>query len=94
VRAALSRTDITVNAERQPTRLYGHDLGDLIALGFITGLAEIDETPSDAKIQHVRDLIEQKPKHIDLGLERAGPRKGMWSVSEPQVVVAIKRTGD
>ena len=68
-----------------------HNLGDMLAFGFITGLMDIDDQPVEEKIVAVRQLIESNPEKIDLSIKLEGARKGMWSVSEPQIVVLIEK---
>jgi hypothetical protein len=91
LRRALRRADIVGTGCLQDTRLYGNDIGDLIALGFLTGLAELDGRPVEAKIMAMRHLLEMRHDYVGLALELEGPRIGMWSVSEPQAVVQITK---
>lgn len=75
----------------QPTRLYGHSPSDLIALGNIAGLSLFE---SVAKFEVIADLLEHAPEQVDLRIETEhGPRQGMLSVTQPQIVCAITRLG-
>ena len=77
-----------VDAKRQPTRLYGHTLGDLIALANIGNLAAVEDT---AKFDAAADLLRANPEAVDLRIEDAGARKGMWSVTQPQHLAIVRR---
>lgn len=73
----------------QPTRLYGHSLADLIALGNIAGLSLFE---SATKFEVIADLLEHAPEQADLRIEsEGGPRQGMLSVTQPQIVCAISK---
>src|SRR5919106_4825274 len=37
-------------------------------------------------------LLRHNPEAVDLRIEDDGPRKGMWSVTQPQWVAALRRT--
>ncbi len=78
-----------VNVQRQPSRLYGHSLSDLIALSMIATLASIEGIEKFAVARH---LLEERPELVDLRVESDGPRAGMLSVAQPQFVVRIERT--
>jgi SAM-dependent methyltransferase len=87
--AALWQGDASVHP--QLTRLYGHTLADLIALGNIAGLS-LFEHP--AKFEVIADLLEHAPSDVDLRIETdPGPRQGMLSVTQPQIVCAITKPG-
>ena len=77
-----------VATKRQPSRLYGHTLGDVIALANIGKLAVVDDA---AKFEAAADLLRTNPKAVDLRIEDAGPRKGMWSVTQPQHLAIVRR---
>jgi SAM-dependent methyltransferase len=81
-------TPALLDAQRQPSRLYGHSLADLIALSTITVLSEVE---SMAKFETATDLLRHDPEAVDLRIEDDGPRKGMWSVAQPQWVSVIRR---
>lgn len=73
----------------QPTRLYGHSLSDLIAVGNIAGLS-LFETAT--KFEVIADLLEYAPMDADLRIETdAGPRQGMLSVTQPQIICAVTK---
>jgi SAM-dependent methyltransferase len=75
----------------QSTRLYGHSLSDLIALGNIAGLSLFETT---TKFEVIADLLEHVPEQADLRIEtEEGPRQGMLSVTQPQIVCAITKPG-
>lgn len=77
-----------VKVTRQGSRLYGHSLSDILALSNLTGLAAVSDL---AKFEAVGDLVEQAPDRIGLRIEgqASGPRAGMFSVAQPQLVVEI-----
>lgn len=77
-----------LEATYQSSRLYGHCLSDLIVLSTISVLSEIE---SVAKFEVATDLLRREPEAADLRIEDEGPRKGMWSVTQPQWVSLITR---
>lgn len=85
LRAAGLPTDIEV---QRPSRLYGHNLADLIALSTIAVLSEVEDL---AKFEAAAALLRYSPAAVDLRIEDEGPRKGMWSVIQPQWVVSVFR---
>ena len=87
---ALPDRRFEVETHRQPSRLYGHTLADLIALSTIAELAEVEGTD---KFAAARDLLRDTPEAVDLRIEDGGPRKGMWSVSQPQFLTILRRAG-
>ena len=82
-------TPVEMNVRRQPSRLYGHNLADLIALSSIALLASVEGLE---KFEAAAALLRHKPEAVDLRIEDDGPRKGMRSVSQPQWVVALRRS--
>jgi SAM-dependent methyltransferase len=81
-------TPVEVKVQRQPSRLYGHNLADLIALSSIALLASVEGL---AKFEAAAALLRHNPEAVDLRIEEDGPRKGMWSVTQPQWVAAFRR---
>jgi SAM-dependent methyltransferase len=80
---------LTIDSVRQSSRLYGHSLADLIALSSISTLAAVNSLDRfDAAARLLRD----DPESVDLRIEDRGPRKGMWSVAQPQWITIIRRT--
>jgi len=79
-----------LEAELQPSRLYGHSLADLIALSNISVLSEVDGT---RKFEIAMKLLRDHPDAVDLRIEDDGPRRGMWSVTQPQWVSRLCRVG-
>jgi SAM-dependent methyltransferase len=79
-----------VRSEVQASRLYGHTIGDILALSLITGLDRV-ETP--AKFDAMMELIRTQPETIGLRIERGRDpaREGMLSVVQSQVVVELRR---
>ena len=75
-----------LEAQSQPSRLYGHTLADVIALSTI---AEIGYAVELAKAAAA--LLHDEPEAVDLRIEDDGPRKGMWSVAQPQRIAVIRR---
>lgn len=81
-------TPVEINVQRQPSRLYGHNLADLIALSSIALLGSIEGL---AKFEAAAALLRHHPEAADLRIEDEGPRQGMWSVTQPQWVAAFRR---
>jgi hypothetical protein len=81
-------TPVEITVRRQPSRLYGHDLADLIALSSIANLASVEGLE---KFEAATELLRENPEAVDLRVEDEGPRKGMWSVTQPQWVAALRR---
>ena len=79
---------VDIKVQRQPSRLYGHNLADLIALSSIALLASVEGL---AKFEAAAALLRHNPEAVDLRIEEHGPRKGMWSVTQPQWVAAFRR---
>jgi len=86
---AAAGTPVAINVQRQPSRLYGHNLSDLIALSSIALLASVEGLE---KFEAASALLRHSPEAVDLRIEDDGPRKGMWSVTQPQWVAALRRT--
>ncbi len=87
----LPGTGFTLETMRQPSRFYGHSLADLIALANIPILAQVDDT---AKFECACRLLRERPEVVNLRIEDDGPRKGMWSVTEPQLIAVLRRERD
>ena len=81
-------TPVEMTVQRQPSRLYGHNLADLIALSSIAVLAGVEDS---AKFAAAAALLRHQPEAVDLRIEDDGPRKGMWSVAQPQWVAILRR---
>jgi len=79
---------LSLDVERQPSRLYGHCLADILALANITSLSETDHL---SKFDTICALLRETPEAVDLRVEEDGPRRGMWSVTQPQLVVTLRR---
>jgi SAM-dependent methyltransferase len=82
-------TPVETSVQRQPSRLYGHSLADLIALSPIGLLASIGGLE---KFAAAAALLRHNPEAVDLRIEDDGPRKGMWSVAQPQWIASFRRT--
>ncbi|HEX5608039.1 MAG TPA: methyltransferase domain-containing protein [Candidatus Binatia bacterium] len=82
-------TPVEIDVRRQPSRLYGHNLADLIALSSIALLASVEGLE---KFEAAAALLRHNPDAVDLRIEDDGARKGMWSVTQPQWVAALRRT--
>jgi hypothetical protein len=74
---------------RPPTRLYGHNLADIFALASITALSG---NASLTMFEVATELLRSEPESVDLRIENDGPRKGMWSVTQPQWISIVRRT--
>jgi SAM-dependent methyltransferase len=81
-------TPVEIDVQRQPSRLYGHNFADVIALSSIALLAGVDGLE---KFEAAAALLRHRPEAVDLRIEDDGPRIGMWSVAQPQWVVAFRR---
>lgn len=82
--------DLTIESVRQPSRLYGHSLADLLALSSIATLAEVSDLD---RFDAAAGLLRDDPESVDLRIEDRGPRRGMWSVAQPQWITIIRRGG-
>ena len=85
---ALPEASFELDTHRQPGRLYGHALSDLIALASIEELAQVT---GHAKFEAACALLRNNPEAVDLRIEDDGPRRGMWSVKQPQLLSIIRR---
>ena len=81
-------TPVEINVQRQPSRLYGHNLADLIALSSIALLASVEGLE---KFAAAAALLRHNPEAVDLRIEDDGARKGMWSVTQPQWAASLRR---
>src|SRR5262245_10139003 len=84
---AAAGTPVEINVRRQPSRLYGHNLADMIALSSIAILANVEGLE---KFEAAAALLRQNPEAVDLRIEDDGPRQGMWSVTQPQWVATLR----
>ena len=82
--------DVEMSAVRQPSRLYGHSLADLLAMANIGSLVNV---PGVRKFEVAAKTLRDRPEEIDLRVETEGPRIGMWSVAQPQWVTQVRRIG-
>ncbi|HEX7230354.1 MAG TPA: methyltransferase domain-containing protein, partial [Candidatus Binatia bacterium] len=80
---------VEITVQSQPSRLYGHNLADLIALSSIAVLASVEGLE---KFEAAAALLRHNPEAVDLRIEDDGARKGMWSVTQPQWIAALRRT--
>lgn len=80
--------EIHVESVRQPSRMYGHTLADLLALSNISVLVNV---PGLQKFEAAAKTLRDRPEEVDLRIETDGPRAGMWSVVQPQWVTAVRR---
>ena len=78
-------------AALQPSRLYGHPLADMIALANVAVLSGIDGID---KFEAADRLLREQPELVDLRIEDEGPRKGMWSVTQPQRLAILRRRSE
>ena len=76
---ALARNDFRVaEVLTQPTRIYGHDLGDMIAFAFINKLPMIDKNLT-RQIAYVSERLQESPDVFDLRVHVSGPgAKSTW----------------
>ncbi len=95
LRKSIGRDDVELaRFEFQPSRIYGHSMADLIAAGFITGLASVGSKSIDDQVSDVRDLFKTDPESVDLAIDLHGVRARMLSVSQPQYVVVLRKGGE
>jgi SAM-dependent methyltransferase len=88
---ALTRNDFRVaEVQRQPTRIYGHDLGDMIAFAFINKLPMIDQNLT-RQITYVSERLQETPDIFDLRVHVSGPRARMFSLAQPQLFLAVEK---
>ena len=88
--AGLPEASFALETRLQPSRLYGHALSDLIALANLAGLSPV---PGIGKFEAPCGLLRSDPQAVDLRIEDEGPRKGMWSVAQPQLLSILRRRG-
>lgn len=79
---------VTAESVRQPSRMYGHTLADLLAIANISVLVNVGGTQ---KFESAARTLRDRPEEVDLRVETDGPRAGMWSVVQPQWVTVIRR---
>jgi hypothetical protein len=88
---ALARNDFRVTEVlTQPTRIYGHDLGDMIAFAFINKLPIIDQDLT-RQIAYVSERLQESPDFFDLRVHVSGPRAHMFSLAQPQLFLAVEK---
>ena len=88
---ALARNDFRVaEVVTQPTRIYGHDLGDMIAFAFINKLPIIDQNLT-RQIAYVSQRLQESPDTFDLRVHVSGPRARMFSLAQPQLFLAVEK---
>jgi len=80
--------EVEAEAVRQPSRMYGHSLTDLLALSNISVLTG---SPGTGKFESAAQTLRDHPEDVDLRIETDGPRMGMWSVVQPQWVTQVRR---
>lgn len=80
--------DVEVDAVRQPSRMYGNSLADLLALANISVLNGLAGT---RKFESAAKTLRDRPADVDLRIETEGARVGMWSVVQPQWVTQVRR---
>jgi SAM-dependent methyltransferase len=91
LQTALARNDFrVVEVLMQPTRIYGHDLGDMIAFAFINKLPMLDQNLT-RQIAYVSKRLQQSPDVFDLRIHASGPRAHMFSLSQPQLFLAVEK---
>ncbi len=75
----------------QPTRLFAHDFGDLIAAALISGLVPTDDDELRRQIAFVSERLQEDPEGYDLRLTLTGSRARMLSVAQPQIVIGLEK---
>lgn len=79
---------VECDSVRQPSRMYGHTLADLLA---IANIGELANVPGTVKFNSAAQTLRDHSEDVDLRIETDGPRAGMWSVAQPQWVSRIRR---
>ncbi|MGD9618705.1 MAG: class I SAM-dependent methyltransferase [Mycolicibacterium sp.] len=79
---------VEVESIRQPSRMYGNTLADLLALSNIGVLTDV---PGTQKFEAAAKTLRERCEEVDLRIETDGPRMGMWSVTQPQWVTKVRR---
>ena len=79
---------VEVESIRQPSRMYGHTLADLLAVANIGVLTAV---PGTLKFEAAAKTLRDRCEEVDLRIETDGPRMGMWSVTQPQWVTQVHR---
>jgi hypothetical protein len=88
---SLARDDLRVTeALTQSTRLYGHDLGDMIAFAFTNKLPMVDQNLT-RQISYVSQCLQESPETFDLRVHVSGPRARMFSLAQPQLFLAVEK---
>ena len=88
---ALARNDLrVVEVLNQPARIYGHDLGDMIAFAFINKMPMIDQNLT-RQIAYVSERLQESPDVFDLRVHFSGPRAHMFSLAQPQLFLAVEK---
>jgi SAM-dependent methyltransferase len=88
---ALARNDLRVaEVLTQPTRIYGHDLGDMIAFAFINKLPMVDQNLT-RQIAYVSERLQESPDAFDLRVHVRGPRAHMFSLAQPQLFLTVEK---
>jgi SAM-dependent methyltransferase len=88
---ALARNDFRVaEVLTQPTRIYGHDLGDMIVFAFINKLPMIDQNLT-RQIAYVSERLRESPDVFDLRVHVSGPRAHMFSLAQPQLFLVVEK---
>lgn len=89
---ALARNDFgVIEVLQQPTRIYGHDLGDMIAFAFINMLPMAGDRNLERKVAYVSERLQKSPEEFDLRIEVDGPRARMYSIAQPQIFLALEK---
>jgi hypothetical protein len=87
----LARNDLQVaEVLTQPTRIYGHDLGDIIAFAIINKLPMVDQNLT-RQIAYVSKRVQESPDAFDLRVHVSGPRARMFSLAQPQLFLAVEK---
>ncbi|HYX47077.1 MAG TPA: hypothetical protein VE820_09690, partial [Sphingomicrobium sp.] len=92
--------DLTV--EHAPSRFYGDKFGNMAGFGIISILPFYESTSqhgsqtnsfSPSKVLSVLEALRDYPEDFDLGIvnEPANPRHGMWTTTQPQMIVIITK---
>ncbi len=92
LRLRLDREDFEVaEVERQASRIYGHDPGDLIAAALLGDTEHLGHSRVADLIAYLARRLEEAPEDFDLRLTLAGPRTNMLSVAQPQTYIVLEK---
>ncbi len=92
LRQTLARDDFqVVEVERQATRVYGHDPGDLVAAALLGDVEHLGHSRVAEMLGYLSRRLKEAPESFDLRLTLTGPRTNMLSVAQPQTLIVLEK---